>query len=492
MPTERLTDGIVERLPVSGRDVIHWDASLPRFGVRVTPAGRRIYMVQYRAKIGTGAPSATRKITIGEHDGQLWNLTRARAAARKLLGAVDAGGDPVAERTAKLEAQRREMAAASAAEAAAAAEAEARERDRFEVVVERYAVSSLSRKRSGHEVARMLRRDPVAAWRGRQIGQIRRVHVAELLEQIGGRSPATARLTYAALRSLFVFCIERELIENSPCDHLRAPRRPAARDRVLSDDELATVWRGAEGLGFPFGMVFKLMMLTAQREAEVAGMAWHELDLITAVWTIPRQRTKNGVEHAVDLSPEALAVIASVPRSGQLLFPRRRAPSRKYTPVQYVGERPVVGFAAAKRILDGDVVRKTKAPLPSATLAHWRLHDLRRTAATGLAGLAFQPHVIERVLNHTSGATGGLVGVYQRHEYRAERKAALHAWGAHIQRVLETFGHEEVDSEYGRLSADRRQPPNPDLAPLVTSSVGRAVSKSPAVKILASVDHPRA
>ena len=434
MPTQKLTDGFVEGLSGNGKDTVFWDTALPRFGVRVTLAGRKIYLVQYRPKSPPGTTAKIRKVTIGEHDGDLWNVTKARSAARKLLGAVDTGGDPLAEREAKYQAELDAKAAADAAAALEAAKKQAAERERFEVLAERYISQALQTKRTGAEITRLLRRGPIATWTGRQVKSIRRADVAELIDGIRARSPATGRLTYAALRGFFTWCIERDLLESSPCDHLRAPPHPTARDRVLNDVELATVWTGADALGHPFGPIIKLLILTGQREAEVAGMAWSELDLGAGVWTIPKERTKNGREHVVDLAPEALAIILAVPRTGDLLFPGRRAPARKHDrPEQGTSEaKPVVGFSAAKRILDGDVGRKTKPTLPTAQLAPWRFHDLRRTAATGMAGMGVPPHVVERVLNHASGVTGGLVGVYQRHEYRPERKAALSAWARHV------------------------------------------------------------
>jgi integrase len=445
MPTVKLTDGYVDSLKKDGRDQVIWDAELRRFGLRLTPTGKKIYVVQYRAKPAPGIPSTSRKVVIGEHDGRLWNVTKARALARKVLGTVDAGGDPVAERRAKAEADRLAEAEAQAAAAQAATEAEARERDRFESVTERYIAAALSARKSGHETARHLRAEPLKAWRGRVVGAIRRRDVVDLLDGIRVRSPATARLTYSALRGLFNWCVEREIVTASPCDHVKAPPRPAARDRVLADGELQAIWQGVEALGHPFGPIFKLLILTGQREAEVAGMAWPEVDVNAATWTIPKERTKNGREHVVDLSPQALEIVKAVPKSGDLLFPARQAPPRKHTRRDLAtAERPVVGFSAAKRILDGDVTRKTKERLPTVGLAPWRIHDLRRTAATGMAGLGIAPHVIERVLNHVSGVTGGLVGVYQRHEYRAERRAAITAWGSRVEAI--TAGREQASN----------------------------------------------
>jgi integrase len=437
MATEKLTDGYVEDVVATGRDFTIWDEVLPRFGLRVTPAGRKVYVVQYRAKPAPGVPSVTRKVTIGEHDGSLWNVTKARAQARKVLGASDAGGDPVADRIAKAEADRLAKIEAANAAARAAAEAQARERERFETIAERYIAQALPGKRSASEIARLLRRGPIETWQGRHIAAIRRADVADLMDTLRARSPATARLTFAALRGLFGWCVERELIETSPCVYLKAPPRPAARDRVLTDDELKLVWQGADALGHPFGPIIKLMILTGQREAEVAGMRWSEIDLDAGTWTIPKERTKNGRQHLVHVSDEALEIIKAVKRTGALLFPGRRAPARKHDRDAAAStERAVTGFSAAKRLLDGDVARKTKAPLPTASLAPWRFHDLRRTAATGMAGLRFAPHVVERVLNHAS-AIPALVVTYQREDYLDERKAALAAWGRRVGALVD-------------------------------------------------------
>jgi integrase len=281
-------------------------------------------------------------------------------------------------------------------------------------------------------------RNETSAWTDKPVNEIRRRNVVELLDRISPRSTATARQTHSALRGFFRWCVEREIADTSPCDHVKAPPRPAARDRVLSDTELQIVWRATDTLGYPFGPILKLLILTGQREAEVAGMAWAELDLQHATWAIPKERTKNARGHVVDLSPQALEIINEIPRDGDILFPARRAPARKNNrPDEPDQQRPVVGFGSAKRILDGDVSRKTKETPDTAALPHWRIHDLRRTAATGMAGMGIAPHVIERVLNHVSGVTGGLVGVYQRHEYRAERRAALLSWGQHVEAIAQ-------------------------------------------------------
>jgi integrase len=449
----KLTDGEVEALEPGPKDIYVRDSEIKRLYVRVTPAGAKVYFVQYRAaKAGTGA-TGPRKITIGQHDGEVWTVTKARAAAKKHLAAVDLGRDPFADREAERAAAAAARATAAEGEARKVRVAEERERDSFEAVSERYIDHRLKETRSGAETARLLRHGPVKAWTGRHIGEIRRVDVADLLDRIKKRSPSVARLTFAALRGLFGWAVERDLIVTSPCERLTAPPRPAARDRVLTDDELRAIWKASEGLGYPFGPIVKLLMLTGQRRAEVAGMAWTELDLDAATWRIPRERTKNAKAHEIDLSPQALAVLKPLRQDGPLLFPARNAPARTADPVRArPAALPVQGFSATKRRLD-ELVAAEGAHAP------WRLHDLRRTAATGMAALEFAPHVVERVLNHISGAQGGLVGVYQRHDYRAERKAALIAWDARVAAIVAAAdvppeeGHEASPSNVVQLRA---------------------------------------
>ena len=195
----------------------------------------------------------------------------------------------------------------------------------------------------------------------------------------------------------------------------------------MTDDELRVLWRALDGEGWPFGDAFKLLLLTGQRRDEVTGMRWREVNLDAQTWTIAKDRCKNGKAHTIDLCPEALRLI------GARYARRWRYTGEDRRPLVYTttGQTPVSGYSRAKSRID----RKMKAELGDR-FQPWRLHDLRRTAASGMAALGFQPHVIERVLNHVSGAQGGLVGVYQRHEYRDDRKRAILAWGEHVMSLV--------------------------------------------------------
>lgn len=417
MAVSKLSKTTIEAIQPGERDIYLWDSVLGRFGVRVTPADARIYLIQYRAKMPSGG-SKTRRVVIGYH-GRPWTVDQARAEARQLLAKVDLTQDPFADRE-----------AARATQAEAILQAAGRERDTVRAVVDRYIELRESQSRSVVETARLLRRGPSAEWGDRHIGEIRRSDVADLIDKLSLRSPAIARSTFAVVRPFFGWCLERDLIERSPCDGFRAPPRPKARERVLADDELRLAWLGADRLSGTFGQIVKLLLLTGQRRGEVAGMLWSELDLEAGIWRLPGERTKNGRAHEVDLSRQALAVIKSVPRTGPHLFPGRGL------------DAAATGFSATKRQLNRRVreagallpVDADQPPLPSA--ATWRLHDLRRTAATGMAGMGVAPHVIERILNHVSGAQGGLVGVYQRHEYRPDRRAALFAWADRVEEIV--------------------------------------------------------
>jgi integrase len=438
MATLKLTKTTVEAIEHGPRDAYAWDTALPRFGLRVTRAGSRIYLIQYRARTERGAAAKIRRVVIGQH-GKPWTVDQARDEAKRLLAAVDLGRDPFAERETGLAAEAAARAALADAEAAAIRAAELRQRDSFEAVAERYFDLCMGQNRSGQETARLIRHDAFSAWEARHIAAIRRVDVADLIDGIKMRSPAVARSTYAALRGLFGWCVERDLIQSSPCDHLTAPPRPKARDRVLSAEELRAIWDGCEALGYPFGPLFKLMILTGQRRAEVAGMAWEEVSHNAATWRIPKERSKNGKAHEIDLGPQALAIIAGLDRTGPLLFPARRAPARKNarTPAEAAAPMWVRGFSATKRRLDEIITKaRREADQEAKPLPAWRLHDLRRTAATNMAEMNFAPHIVERVLNHISGTQSGLVGVYQRHEYRSERKAALTVWGARVEAIV--------------------------------------------------------
>jgi integrase len=174
--------------------------------------------------------------------------------------------------------------------------------------------------------------------------------------------------------------------------------------------ELGNIWRAADRIGGPHAALVKLLILTGQRRGEVGGMTWGEFNMDAKLWRLPKERTKNGKPHDVPLSKPALEILGRLPRLGNFV-------------ITFTGTAPVNSFAKTKARLD--------ALLPLGTPA-WRLHDLRRTVASGLAQLGVNLPVIEKVLNHSSGSFAGIVGVYQHHSFTDEKRLALDAWAAHV------------------------------------------------------------
>ena len=192
---------------------------------------------------------------------------------------------------------------------------------------------------------------------------------------------------------------------------LKKLHKDKSRERVLTDDELRRVWLAADKLGYPFGVFVKLAILTGQRRSEIAGMRRDELR--DGNWTLPGTRTKNGRVHVVPLSRQAAELIDQQPCvSDQFVF-------------SSLGDKPISGFHNAKATLDR-----------ISNVADWTVHDLRRTTASGMARLGESLVVIEKVLNHVSGSLAGIVGVYQRHEFAVEKRAALQQWADHVERLV--------------------------------------------------------
>jgi integrase len=223
-----------------------------------------------------------------------------------------------------------------------------------------------------------------------------------------------AKQTHATIRKLFYWALDRGVIDASPCVRVPVPAKAADRDRILNDDELRGVWNACEPLKWPFGPLVRMLILTGQRRDEVATMRWHDIDAGGALWTIPRELTKSDRAHEIPLSSPALHIIAALPKvDARLVFTTN-------------GKVPVAGFSNAKRRLD---------ELSQVQDRH--LHDLRRTAATGMARLGIAPHVVEKVLNHRSGVISGVAAIYNRASYDAEKRAALEAWARKVHAIVD-------------------------------------------------------
>jgi len=230
---------------------------------------------------------------------------------------------------------------------------------------------------------------------------------------------AMASRTAAYGRACYHWAVKRGSLIANPFQDL--PLAPVARrERVLTDDELRSIWQATAGPG-SFNAIVRTLILTGQRREEVAGMTWDEIAPDLSTWTIPASRAKNGEAHFVPLSPQAQAIFATAPRMA-------KDGVDKGTWLVFLGRGvgPFNGFSKAKAALD-----------EVGGVKDWRLHDLRRKMATGLQKLGVRLEVTEAMLNHVSGSRAGIVGVYQRHTWADEKRAALAAWGAHVATIVE-------------------------------------------------------
>jgi integrase len=397
----KLTDLAVARAkpPASGRVEI-WDAMLPGFGLRISDKGTKSWVVMYRVRRSS---AGLRRATLGRYP--VISLAKARERARCIFEAAFDGVDPT-----EMQLPARDQAPT------------------FDKVAEQFITRYAKPKNRGwHRQQVDLAREFAPYWGKRPIDTITRRDVLDVLDRISDRSsPLRANRHLALIRKLFNWCLERGVLETSPAANVKPPGREVSRDRVLSDDEIRSVWVCCDAVGHPFGAIFKLLLVTAQRREEVGRMRWVDLDLGKGSWTIPRERSKNDVANEVPLSPLALAIIKELPRFGgeDLVFSASNGSGQ-----------PASGYSKAKLRLDRMIAaRRAAEGFPE--MPEWWLHDLRRTAASGMARLGVAPHLIERVLNHISGSQAGVAGIYNRYGYLPEKRKALEAWGDYVHSLV--------------------------------------------------------
>ena len=388
MVDQPLTDIAIRKLALgTGERVEIWDSKIPGFGVRASGRGTKSFILVYRHR---GRP---RRLTLGRYP--TLSLSDARRKALAALKTVSDGGDPSAIKEA------------------------GRNSFRFDDAIAAFVAEHCQRHNravTAKETERVLRQRFVRRWASRDLRDVTKQEIVDVIEGIwADGAPSAANHALAAVRKFFNWSVERGLLEESPCAGIRKPARAIARERVLSEEELAAVWNATEVTGYPFGRMVQLLILLAQRRNEVASMRWCDIDRRDNLWTLPSEATKSNRAHSVPLAPQALAIIDGCQKLHEVfVFPSGGADGRTFS-----------GFSKAKRRLDA-----------AAGVEDWTLHDLRRTAATHMARLGVAPHVVERILNHTSGSLGGVAGIYNRFSYLPEMRQALEAWAAHVDRIV--------------------------------------------------------
>lgn len=430
-----LSKRVVDEAAPGPTEYVIWDdggrATVKGFGLKVTPAGSKVYIYRYRvASNGEALRNvAPRKVTLGKH-GDI-TADQARARAKALAATVTNGIDPL-------------QARADAVAARAEAERLAAERERLngELAFEKIADKWLEEYELDHRPASLVQARVSVGYmlpklKTKPMPAITRADLQAVLDAIPARQKATRQQVYAYMSILWRWTLERGDIDENPVPSMAKPKGSTPRDRVLADTELASVWQATEALRAPLGAFYRALILTGQRREEVAGMLWSELDRKAAIWTIPASRAKNGTAHIVPLAPTMVTELDALALAQQI-----KAKAEKPDASSWPKAGPVMSitpgvslscFSQAKRLLDDEVVTVRKA---AGALAPWRVHDLRRTLATGLQRLGVRFEVTEAVLNHVSGAKSGVAGIYQRHDWADEKRSALEAWARYVATIL--------------------------------------------------------
>ncbi len=403
MPSIKLTVPAVEKLATRKTREDYWDKLLPGFGLRVSKTGRKTWVIFPRVLI----QGKWEKKWFNLDTYPTLDLVAARNMAREALAVASDGGDPMTVIKPKVIETRIQES-----------------RDSFASVRDDFMVKYRTRKRTKprpgtlEQMRFVFESDRLKSWKNRPLTEITKRDVLDVLDSLmdeGLESRANTFLNY--IRMLFNWAVDRDIIESAPTDRIKPPGQAISRERVLTFDELKTVWEAS----FPnqerecgvHGHIVRVLMLTGQRRSEVAGMLWSELDLEEKTWEIPASRTKNKLPHIVPLPDPVIGII--------LEQQDIQAKIGKSAFVFTCTGKPFSGWSRSKQRLDG------RANIPG-----WRLHDLRRTMVTGMNEMGIQPHIVEAIVNHISGHRAGVAGVYNRALYLDERRRALNAWALHV------------------------------------------------------------
>lgn len=384
-----LTDTRIRNLKPTGSRYIVWDAN--SLGVRVGTTGKRSFVYTYRE-----GPKV-RWMTLGTYPAL--TLAEARAKHSAALAAREKGFSPA---DAELEAKREAREAPTVAYLA-------------EYYIEHYAKRQ---KKSWQEDERQLKKDVIPQLGQVKAQEIKRRDIIDLVEGIANRgAPVTANRTLAVLSRMFNFAVERDILSATPAAGIKRVHKEQSRQRVLSEEEIRNFWTNLPNTQMTEGVriALKLMLVTAQRRNEVGEATWDEFDLSARWWTIPAARTKNGLAHRVPLSDLAIDLLVRIKAlSGDspylLPSPRTAGP---------------ITVRALTRAVDRNIT--------TLGVQDFTPHDLRRTAASHMAGVGIPRLVISKILNHVEP---GITAIYDRHSYDTEKRESLAKWSKAIAAII--------------------------------------------------------
>ena len=352
----------------------------------VQPSGSKSFALRYRHS------GRSKKLTLGKYPQM--SLLQARERAREALESISYGEDP----------SRRPGSP-----------------QRFEPAFRSFLERHVSQTKGTYETTRIYEHDLLPAFRGKVLSDITKRDVINLLDSIVDRgSPVMANRVLAALRKFFSWAVSRDLARRNPCDGIKPPSKEQPRDRILRDEEISVFWKACEAIGYPYGTYFQFLLLSAQRRTEVSDMTFEEIE--GDDWIIPAARAKNGIKHRVPITSAMNTLLQSSGRDTGYVF-------------TVTGEYPVnnLGRAATRLKKKMTEISDLKS---SVAVEEWKPHDLRRTAASGMARCGIFQEVIERVQNRVSGKFAGVAGIYNRYEYEKEKREALEKWADRIFHII--------------------------------------------------------
>jgi integrase len=378
MPTVTLTARHIDSIKPTTTRVEYVDEKVPGLALRVMPTGVKSWTVRYRHR------GRLRRVTLGS--AAVITLAQARERVRDLLHDASKGADPATEKQAGRKAQTIG--------------------DLADLYIEKWAKP---RKRSWKADDNLLRKKVLPRWQHRAIADITRQDVRQLVEQVAeAGAPIVANRVAALLSKLFAFALDRDLVQASPAVRIPRPGQEQARDRVVTEDELRTLWLAFDALEPTMGAFYKLRLLTAQRGGEVAGMRWQDVDLAAGWWTLPATSSKNKLSHRVPLASSVVTLIETVKKTA--------AKDAVFVLAGARGKRQQSEAAATFAVSD------------------FRGHDLRRTAASIMASGGIPRLTISKILNHVER---NITAVYDRHSYDPEKRAALDWWDVKLHAILD-------------------------------------------------------
>jgi integrase len=258
------------------------------------------------------------------------------------------------------------------------------------------AAESRLRPRTRSDYRRLLTRH-LRKFTKRAVGSLTNHELSETIDDLVD-TPSEQNHAFAAMRTFFRFCVRRGLISRSPLEGVPMPARIPSRDRVLDDAELKAVLRASGDAGYPFGTLVQLLIHTGQRKGEIAQLRWTWIDDAKRTITVPADVSKNRRQHTFPYDKRVAGILANIPKDEDALF----------------------------RMHNWD--KRTDDLRDEAAIAHFTLHDLRRTYASGMASLGVPPHVVEKVLNHITGTISGVSAIYNRYQYWDEQVEAVARW----------------------------------------------------------------